>query len=536
MPSSRPVKIEFPLSGENRSGGYSKRTAPYSTPRAVNVRSVGPLEGRGRGGSRPGLSKLVNTAFLSFTGLSPVSYISSAGAHKHVLVAICDGNLYVVDGSAESPAVYAYLTTDDGNYVITDSGDRIIFNATVSAVPPLGGSNTFQMAESNGRLYIATAGVDDATDYTLVRFNPLTGVIENVTNAPVNQPLVCVYQQRVVLSGADHMFYACAVGDDTDWSFAKDMGNPGRAFAGHLGGNTIGEPIKAMVPYEDKALVLATNDGVWVIYGNFAGEGGRRVRISQSVGVISPSGIAVAPGGTVLMLARDGLYSFVIGSDAPPQPFSDKVVPDEFIDIDPTTVAITMQYDYRSRGFHLFLTPDHGVGTHWWIDIANRAMWPVKLSDDHQPLCACELKTSGFSNIILGCSDGYLRRFDDDAEDDDGTDVQSDLFLGPFHTSREEGYEGQITEIVGALAAESGDVTWRIVVGDSAEEAVDAADAALNGDRTTGVDSSGTWSAGQNRVEYPRARGAWVVIWLSSTKPWAFESMTAWMRKLGRIR
>jgi hypothetical protein len=528
VPSSRPVKIEFPLSGENRSGGYSKRTAPYSTPRAVNVRSVGPLEGRGRGGSRPGLSKLVSTDFGSvITGLSSVTYLTSAGAHKHVLAVICDGNLFVVDGSTVTQ-MYAYLTTDDGNYVITDDGDRIIFNATVASVNPIGDNNSFQMAESNGKLYIA--------DSVLKRYNPLTGVVENVTGAPASQPLVCVYQHRVVLSGADHMFYACAVGDDTDWSFAKDMGNPGRAFAGHLGGNTIGEPIKAMVQYEDKALVLATNDGVWVIYGNFAGEGGRRACISPRIGVISPGGIAVAPGGTALMLARDGLYSFVIGSDAPPQPFSDKAVPDDFLDIDPTTVTITMQYDYRSRGFHLFLTPDHGVGTHWWIDIVNHAMWPVKLSDDHQPLCACELKTSGFSNIILGCSDGYLRRFDDEAEDDDGTDVQSDLFLGPFHTSREEGYEGQITEIVGALAAESGEVTWRIVVGDSAEEAVDAADAALNGDRTTGVDSSGTWSAGQNRVEYPRARGAWVVIWLSSTKPWAFESMTAWMKKLGRIR
>jgi hypothetical protein len=143
---------------------------------------------------------------------------------------------------------------------------------------------------------------------------------------------------------------------------------------------------------------------------------------------------------------------------------------------------------------------------------------------------------SGDSNVILAGKDGYLRRFLTSAADDDGTPIASELLLGPFHVPRAEGVDGMVTEIVGALAMGSGTVTWSIVTGSSAEQAVDRAVAIMDGSNEDEVDATGDWTAGQNGVEYPRARGPWAVLWLSSAEQWAYEAATLWMTRLGRLR
>ena len=56
MAKRRQVSVEFPLAGLNRRSSYQKQP-PYSTPDCLNVRAVATLEGRERGGSRPGLCK-----------------------------------------------------------------------------------------------------------------------------------------------------------------------------------------------------------------------------------------------------------------------------------------------------------------------------------------------------------------------------------------------------------------------------------------------------------------------------------------------
>ncbi len=54
MAKKKQLQIQFPLGGLNRRGAY-KQQPPYTTPDCLNVRSTGTIEGRERGGSRPGL-------------------------------------------------------------------------------------------------------------------------------------------------------------------------------------------------------------------------------------------------------------------------------------------------------------------------------------------------------------------------------------------------------------------------------------------------------------------------------------------------
>jgi hypothetical protein len=68
-----------------------------------------------------------------------------------------------------------------------------------------------------------------------------------------------------------------------------------------------------------------------------------------------------------------------------------------------------------------------------------------------------------------------------------------------------------------------------IYVGKSAEESVAAA---LSKRPIASLEVGG----GSNRNFRPRVRGAWVTLVLSSSGPWAFESMTAEFKSLGGLR
>lgn len=73
MGRKRLLNVAFPLSGVNRKAAY-RQQAPYTTPDALNVRTYGTIEERGRGGSRPGQLPQVITDFgAECNGLTSVT-------------------------------------------------------------------------------------------------------------------------------------------------------------------------------------------------------------------------------------------------------------------------------------------------------------------------------------------------------------------------------------------------------------------------------------------------------------------------------
>jgi hypothetical protein len=231
------------------------------------------------------------------------------------------------------------------------------------------------------------------------------------------------------------------------------------------------------------------------------------------------------------------------GSVSVPQRFSENRVPDSLRDVDNLTNAVSMAWDARERGFHLFVTPETGVGTHWWLDVANKAMWPVVLQEGHQPTAVARIagESGGLHEVVLGCADGYLRKFSGEATTDDGTDIESHVLIGPFRLTTDDLSDAILAEIHGILADNAGTVSWHIIPATNAEEAADLAVEAV-ADALAGVDPgdvvacSGSWTELRNRVERPRVRGPWCVIWLASTYAWAYEAVAVRINQLGRLR
>ncbi len=524
--------LTFPLAGVSRRRGYRKQVRPYSAPWAVNVRGVCQIESRDRGGSRPGLTKVCTTDLGSnINAMIPVTSIDADGNRDYDIVIIADGSFYQLQGSTAS-SVSSRLEDDNGNPILTDDNEEILFDSSVSASSPVGETGAYCGAERNGKLYLA--------DSVLKRYNPQTGVIENVTASngaiPTEQPLVCVYRDRIILAGKDHVWYASRQSEPEDWNFGADMGDDGRAVAGQLaytGG--IGYTPQAIIPVEDKALVFACRNSIWVLYGDPAT--GRLRNLSSEIGIIAPNAWARSADGLMAFLSNDGIYVWQAGSEAAPKRFSEERIPGELRNVD-TSNKISMAYDPRGRGFHLFITPESGDGSHWWLDTENKAIWPVSLQVSHQPVATARVEGTGIAEVLLGCNDGYLRKFNEDSATDDGTSIESDVLIGPFRIAPDDARDAMISEVHGIMAdlPSGAIVTWRLFAGDSAEAVTDAAVADIKAATPCNYRASGQWTELRNYVVRPRIRGAWAAIWLSSMDKWAYEAVMIVSRQLGRLR
>lgn len=525
--------LEFPLAGVSRRGPHRQRAgASYTAPWAVNVRTNGPSEKRRRGGSRPGLAKLSETSLgAAVTSLIPVTYVDNAGARQRDLVFVAGGLLGSVRGGVVSNPT-AELEGPDGVDILDDNSATIDFAASVATA-------SLEGAVRGGRVYLA--------DDVLRLYDPSTGVVEPVLASagtiPAAEPLIALYRDRIFLAGKTQAFYASRTGDPTDWNFGSAFEDPGAPVAGQVSvAGRMGEVVTALIPLHDQALVIATENTLWILSGDPTTGAIRNV--SDELGIVGPRAWAITPDGLLAFLSNDGIYLWSAGSGQAPIRFSSERVPDELREVDTDALDVSMAYDPTWRGFHLFLTPaSPAVGYHWWVDVEARALWPQRFSKNHQPLAAATLTTSGLGVVVIGGRDGFLRCFRDGQVDDDGRELASHVLIGPIHLADDDVREGLLAEIHGAMEelSEGAAVTWRVVMGRSPAEAAEAAFADLD-DVLDGLDpsrsaASGRWAEeGRALVHRPRSRGSWVVVWLSSSGSWSYESVTLVAHELGRGR
>jgi hypothetical protein len=381
--------------------------------------------------------------------------------------------------------------------------------------------------------YMLSEDIITAPDGTLI-VDPaaLVAVVAHKGAAPSGYGLCCVYRDRVIVA-LDNLWYASRMGAHGDWDYGADASDGGRAVAGSVGpAGKISGDITALIPFRDKILLIATSNSLYMLSGDPAD--GNMSAVNEEVGVVAPYGWALEDS-LLAFLSNDGVYVGGIG-EAPTR-FSDARAPELLRNVDVEGNTITMSYDPVGRGFHLFITPDApGVGEtdspgqHFWLDLENKAVWPVAFADTgHQPVAACRLKNETLEDVVLLGRDGVWRRFDATVDDDDGEDLSSTVVLGPVVIAPNDTDDAILAEITGVLAHGSGAVTWGVSVGSSAEEAADNAVAGVFAD-------SGTWTELRNPVARPRVRGAWAAVSLTSTEKWAYESVVLARRQLGRLR
>ncbi len=416
----------------------------------------------------------------------------------------------------------------------TDDDVIVVSNPQGTAV-----AGTYKISSvAAGNLTLASDAGAGACAYRIERapkvYDPLTDGVTQLTatagQVPTGCPLICHYLDRIILAGAEiapHVWYMSRQGTETDWDYSQTDAQ--RAVAGTSSEAGVpGSAITALVPHSDDYLVMGCRHSLWRLRGDPA-YGGSLDALSHTVGIIGQHAWCLGPSGELIFLSLDGIYGLAPGGNSAPVSFSREVLPQEFLNLNPDSTTISLEYDVIGRGVHIFLSPESSNSRlHWWFDMSTKTFWPITLQSDHEPLAACPLQATAIedSGVILGGRDGKLRRFSDLAETDCGTSFSSYVIMGPIALAKDS-VTGTLVSVDAVMAADSGPVGWSVQTASTFEGAVLA----------TAI-SSGTWTAGLNATVRPAGRGQAFALKLTGTagRKWAMEQATVLTRESGRRR
>ena len=327
-----------------------------------------------------------------------------------------------------------------------------------------------------------------------------------------SHPTDIIYRDRkIVFDGS--VWMASAIGNHDDFDFGKDSGDPSRAVAGNvaLAGRS-GEAITAAIPVGDRVLFLATLRAIRMVQGEPTAAVST---VSDNVGVISRDAWCF-DGQRVWFMGANGLYGMVPGESPL---LASSQLPDDFNGWS----SATLVYDAENRGIHIFGQSDY------FYDIEAKAVWPIQYNVAIRPTAGGAAVVNGVNKAAFRVgSSWYL--WDESSDKDAGLYyVASKVVIGPFRCGVRDDGDGILDALTVTLANGGATVNLSVNTAKSAEAAVLTA---------SDAEPMRSFSVipGWNPVVRPRVRGAWAVIVLSSTGRWAYESILANIKTLGRLR
>lgn len=317
-------------------------------------------------------------------------------------------------------------------------------------------------------------------------------VVATGTGAPgTSSNKDCIYRDRFIRP-VSQAIYASRLGDYTDWSMSSDLSDLIRPYviqlseAGELGGN-----ITAIIPHKDAYLLAATSGSLWVVQGDPVADGGMQ-NISRDVGIVGARAWCRDHLDRYYFLSSHGLYT-VGASGEGLQALSEGPIPDELTGV--TDADTVLEYDHETRSVRIYIPT---ADVNWLFETEQNAFWP----------------------FVVDYSSSHVA-------------------IGPVRLNDGETF-GRLLRLHGITAASSANVTWRVLVADTPEQVSVNAKAAIeslvDGDTPANIHSSGCWTAGVNHRNYPRARGLFMILLLSSAGTWGWESAVCFTEPSGKWR
>lgn len=226
-----------------------------------------------------------------------------------------------------------------------------------------------------------------------------------------------------------------ASGDADDWDYTATP-NGREAIAGDNSGTGLAPGgITCMAGFDDDNLIMGLVDSLIVMRGDPA-LGGALDGITDRVGIVGPRATALSDQGVFYFVDRTGLYAIEPGTSQPQRLTHEKI--DEFFeDVDWDTTDAVLFYSRRFDGLRVWLVPrtvptdsTQTIKSLWWD--GSNTPWYDEFPAFLYPRAVCGYQTGNENIMLVGGTDGYLRRFTPDSADDDGNKIDSYVDLSPI--------------------------------------------------------------------------------------------------------
>ncbi len=375
---------------------------------------------------------------------------------------------------------------------------------------------------------------------------------------PTQAYLGCLYQGRVVLSGdSDYpqQWYMSRQTDPFDYAYVTggtDAQSP--VFGGAADAGESGDIVRALIPYRDEYLIFGCATSMWYLTGNPA-QGGEIMELDLTVGIFGANSYCFDGGGNLYFWGTNGLYKTTM----PGQPRCVTAIPlpaivrDEAADT--STHRITLAYDRTRSGVLVCITKlSDGSNSNYFYDLKTETQdkaggfFPETYPDECGPYSLFYYSANDPANrdLLVGSKDGYIRKFDPTANDDDigATDqaINSYVTFGPMKLG--EMSMGVVSSIVvetaggqsGGGLTDSSAPTLNMWVGLSSDEIAEKLVANTSPNLAAIIAAPG-----RNRgaaIKRP-VRGAYAGIRVgnsTATETWGLERIVLEGKKAGRIK
>ena len=307
---------------------------------------------------------------------------------------------------------------------------------------------------------------------------------------PAKAYLGAPWRGRIVLSGnpdLPNQWYMSRVTDPFDYAYvANDAGSP---IAGGEDPSTpgqVGDIVRALIPLGQDYLIFGCATSMWMMSGDPA-EGGSLNTIDETVGIFGANSWCLDGFDNLYFWGTGGIYKIAMqGGAATVDNLTrislPKLIGDEAAD--PSTHRVTMEYDREEHGALICITKlSDGTNSNYFYSFnpVAEGLYPESYPEECGAYSLFYYAANDTSNIALlvGCKDGYIRRFDPSAKSDDigGTDeaISSYVTFGPLKLAS-DGREGVIHSLEafisggssGGTEADSDDIAYKIFAGRSA--------------------------------------------------------------------
>jgi len=412
-------------------------------------------------------------------------------------------------------------------------------------------TTTHDVKNATGNTVIASGNLTTVTEKPhWYNWTPYNGDTDTYGTMPNKAYLGCLYCGRPIISGnPEHpdQWYMTRQTDPWDFAYlAGDAGTPvkgGNADAGELG-----DIIRCLIPYKDDYLIFGCATCIWYLSGDpaYSGDLGG---LDLTTGIFGAQSWCWDGAGTLYFWGTNGFYRTTI--PGVPECLSAIALPDLVKDeaADPSTYRITMAYDRKDYGILICITKlSDGSNSNYWYDLKTEGFFhEVYASNQCGPysLFYYAANNTDYRDLLVGCKDGYIRKFDkasksDVKSDDSAQLIDSYAVLGPLQLSDgiNDGTLGNINIV--SAGGESGglsdsdDVEYSVYAARTSENVIEDVTAAAS--KLSGVFNSPGYQKGNKDRRKIRGRfGAVKIGNDTAAETWGFEKLTVDIKQIGRV-
>lgn len=516
--------FRFPMKGIHVVG--MKNEQPEGTCYdALNVRPYDTIEGRARGGSRPGLTKYCSNTAGAFR-VQDLNYVTAISTS---LVATSLSRRTITPVMVADGVIKTFSATTVTNASAT--GNAVLGNAAQS--PFAFSTELFQrLYYADGRAYkIFVAANTSAIDWT-----PSAGTLPGDQGNNITCRLIETWRGRIVLSGLasdPHNWFMSKLGDPLDWDYAPatetelDAVQGGAGFVGKCP-----DIINCIIPYNDDVLLFGCDHSIWMMSGD-PQAGGRMDLVTNTVGMAFGRPYTQLPDGSLMFFSNGGsVYRMAPGQGKPESISRDSIDP-LISNTNLNTHLVRMVYDEGDHAVYTFIKPlaANTNTTHYYYDLRNNGWFKFQLGDnsyDPVAMVVFDGDAPGDRVILLGGQDGFVRKFDKTVYQDDGTNFTSYVTMGPIVADAGR-YPCILSDLQFVMDNASGTTIFELGVGDTAEKALADFAATFTGEITMN-NATISIPAGRGYNIQPRTRGFFQYFKVGTTSPtaaWAIEHIQA---------